>query len=90
MEQSRKIPVTTETPLKVKILELMKERKCSPHLQDHNNKRISWKRMAVGTLERYTTLKHVPLSSCNEIQGFDIAIKIDHAFITDYEFKLRS
>ena len=65
-----------------------------PIFQDHNNKikELIGKEYAPGTLERYTTsLKHTIEFlqwKCN-VSDIDIT-KIDHAFIADYEFWLRS
>ncbi|WPR73050.1 site-specific integrase [Flavobacterium sp. NG2] len=62
--------------------------------QDHNNKikELVGKEYAPGTLERYTTsLKHTIEFMQWKYNCSDIDItKIDHAFITDYEFWLRS
>ncbi|WPR70377.1 site-specific integrase [Flavobacterium sp. NG2] len=65
-----------------------------PIFQDHNNKikELVGKEYAPGTLERYnTSLKHTKefLQWKYQISDIDIT-KIDHAFITDYEFWLRS
>jgi site-specific recombinase XerD len=65
-----------------------------PIFQDHNNKikELVGKEYAPGTLERYTTsLKHTIefLQWKYKISDIDIT-KIDHAFVTDYEFFLRS
>lgn len=65
-----------------------------PIFQDHNNKikELIGKEYAPGTLERYTTsLKHTIefMEWKYNISDIDIT-KIDHAFITDYEFWLRS
>jgi site-specific recombinase XerD len=65
-----------------------------PIFQDHNNKikALIGKEYAAGTLERYeTSLKHTKdfLLWKYNVSDIDIA-KIDHAFITDYEFYLRS
>lgn len=65
-----------------------------PIFQDHNNKikELVGKEYAPGTLERYTTsLKHTIEFMKWKYNLSDIDItKIDHAFITDYEFWLRS
>lgn len=65
-----------------------------PIFQDHNNKirELVGKEYAQGTLERYTTsLKHTIEFMQWKYKVSDIEItKIDHAFITDYEFWLRS
>ncbi|WP_439554629.1 site-specific integrase [Flavobacterium macrobrachii] len=90
----KKIPVTTET-LKSKILGVdERARMLVPIFQDHNNKikELVGKEYAPGTLERYTTsLKHTIefMQWKYNISDIDIT-KIDHAFITDYEFWLRS
>jgi len=65
-----------------------------PIFQDHNNKikELVGKEYAPGTLERYTTsLKHTIefMQWKYNISDIDIT-KIDHAFISDYEFWLRS
>ncbi|CAM3777181.1 site-specific integrase [Flavobacterium gelidilacus] len=65
-----------------------------PIFQDHNNKikQLVGKEYAPGTLERYTTsLKHTKefMKWKYNINDIDIT-KIDHAFVTDYEFWLRS
>jgi site-specific recombinase XerD len=90
----KKIPVTTET-LKSKILGVdERARMLVPIFQDHNNKikELVGKEYAPGTLERYTTsLKHTIEFMQWKYNVSDIDItKIDHAFITDYEFWLRS
>ena len=90
----KKIPVTAET-LKNKILGVdERARMLIPIFQDHNNKikELVGKEYAPGTLERYTTsLKHTIefMKWKYNISDIDIT-KIDHAFITDYEFWLRS
>ncbi|WP_297867836.1 site-specific integrase [uncultured Flavobacterium sp.] len=65
-----------------------------PIFEDHNNKikELVGKEYSPGTLERYTTsLKHTIefMQWKYNISDIDIT-KIDHAFITDYEFWLRS
>jgi site-specific recombinase XerD len=65
-----------------------------PIFIDHNNKikALIGKEYAPGTLERYeTSLKHTKdfLTWKYNITDIDI-LKIDHAFITDYEFYLRT
>ena len=65
-----------------------------PIFQDHNNrvKELVGKEYAPGTLERYTTsLNHTKefLQWKYKISDIDIT-KIDHVFITDYEFFLRT
>ncbi|GIQ61248.1 transposase [Flavobacterium collinsii] len=71
-----------------------KQRTLAPIFQDHNNKikELVGKEYAPGTLERYTTsLKHTIefLEWKYSISDIEIS-KINHAFITDYEFYLRS
>lgn len=90
----KKIPVTTET-IKSKLLGLdERARMLVPIFQDHNNKikELVGKEYAPGTLERYTTsLKHTIEFMQWKYNVSDIDItKIDHAFIADYEFWLRS
>lgn len=90
----KKIIVTTET-IKSKLLGVdERARMLVPIFQDHNNKikELVGKEYAPGTLERYTTsLKHTIefMQWKYNISDIDIT-KIDHAFITDYEFWLRS
>ncbi|HQV37219.1 MAG TPA: site-specific integrase [Flavobacterium sp.] len=65
-----------------------------PIFIDHNNKikALIGKEYASGTLERYeTSLKHTKdfLIWKHNLEDIDI-LKIDHAFITDYEFYLRT
>jgi site-specific recombinase XerD len=71
-----------------------KQRMLVPIFQDHNNKikELVGKEYAHGTLERYTTsLKHTIefLEWKYNVSDIEI-IKINHAFISDYEFYLRS
>jgi site-specific recombinase XerD len=71
-----------------------KNRTLLPIFIDHNNKikALIGKEYAPGTLERYeTSLKHTKdfLIWKYNISDIDIT-KIDHAFITDYEFYLRT
>ena len=90
----KKIPVTTET-LKSKILGTEeRQRMLIPIFQDHNKKikELLGIEYALGTYERYqTSLKHTKdfLNWKYNISDLEIS-KIDHAFITDYEFYLRS
>lgn len=71
-----------------------KQRMLVPIFQDHNNKikELVGKEYAPGTLERYTTsLRHTIEFLEWKYNVSDIEIsKINHAFITDYEFYLRS
>ena len=88
------ISVTSEN-LKNELFGLSEtKRMLVPIFQDHNNKikELVGKEYAPGTLERYTTsLKHTIefMQWKYNISDIDIT-KIDHAFITDYEFWLRS
>ncbi len=71
-----------------------RQRTLIPIFQDHNNKikELLGKEYAPGTLERYeTSLKHTKnfLEWKYKITDIEIS-KIDHAFITDYEFYLRT
>ena len=92
--QQKNIAVTSET-LKNKILGIYeRSRMLIPIFQDHNNKikELVGKEYAPGTLERYkTSLSHTVEFLQWKYKVSDIEItKIDHAFITDYEFWLRS
>lgn len=90
----KKIALTSET-IKSKLLGVdERARMLVPIFQDHNNKikELIGKEYAPGTLERYTTsLKHTIefMQWKYNISDIDIT-KIDHAFISDYEFWLRS
>ena len=85
----------TAKAFKSKLLGLdEKQRMLIPIFQDHNKKieELVGKEYAPGTLERYkTSLKHTIdfLEWKYEISDIDI-LKINHAFITEYEFYLRS
>ena len=72
----------------------LRSRMLIPIFQDHNNKikELVGKEYAPGTLERYkTSLSHTVEFLQWKYKISDIEItKIDHAFITDYEFWLRS
>ena len=89
-----KIPITT-CNLKNKLLGIdEKQRMLIPIFLDHNNriKELVGKEYAPGTLERYkTSLSHTIdfLQWKYNVSDIDIS-KVDHAFITDYEFFLRS
>ena len=90
----KNVPVTSES-LKLKLTgSAERPRMLVPIFQDHNNKikELIGKEYAAGTLERYTTsLKHTIEFLQWKFKISDIDIKqIDHAFITDYEFYLRS
>ncbi len=70
------------------------KRMLAPIFQDHNNKikELIGKEYAPGTLERYTTSLKRTIEFMQwkyNISDIDIT-KIGHAFITDYEFWLRS
>lgn len=88
------ITITAET-LKNEILGLrVKERMLIPIFQEHNNRveALVGQEFAPGTLERYkTSLKHTQEFIQWKYNLSDVSIKmIDHAFITDYDFYLRS
>ena len=88
------IPINSET-LKNKLLGIVeRQRTLIPIFKDHNNKikELVGKEYAPGTLERYnTSLKHTIDFLEWKYKVSDIEIdKINHAFITDYEFYLRS
>ncbi|MGL5112139.1 MAG: site-specific integrase [Flavobacterium sp.] len=90
----KNIPITSET-LKNKLLGTEERaRTLIPIFQDHNNKikELLGKEYAPGTLERYkTSLSHTIEFLQWKYKVSDIEIdKIDHAFITEYEFYLRS
>ena len=88
------IPITAKA-FKSKLLGLdEKQRMLIPIFEDHNKKieELVGKEYAPGTLERYkTSLKHTVdfLEWKYKISDIDI-LKINHAFITEYEFYLRS
>ncbi len=88
------IQITAKT-FKSKLLGLdEKQRMLIPIFEDHNKKieELVSKEYAPGTLERYkTSLKHTIdfLDWKYKISDIDI-LKINHAFITEYEFYLRS
>lgn len=90
----KKIPVSAEN-LKSKLLGSdERSRMLVAIFTDHNNKikELVGKEYAAGTLERYkTSLKHTVdfMQWKYNITDIDIT-KIDHAFIMDYEFWLRS
>ena len=90
----RDIVLTSEN-LKTELLGTQERaRTLIPIFEDHNNKikELVGKEYAQGTLERYiTSLKHTVAFLQWKYKVADIEIsKIDHAFITDYEFYLRS
>jgi len=88
------IPITAKA-FKSKLLGLdEKQRMLIPIFEDHNKKieELVGREYAPGTLERYkTSLKHTIdfLEWKYKILDIDI-LKINHAFITEYEFYLRS
>lgn len=87
--------IATSTSLKSKLFGIQpRSRMIVPIFQDHNDKikSLVGQEYAPGTLQRYeTSLKHTKefLQWKFEVSNFDI-IDIDHAFITDYEYFLRS
>jgi site-specific recombinase XerD len=90
----KKIPVTTET-LKSKILGVDdRERMIIPIYQNHNDKieDLIGNGYAYGTLERFKiSLKHLQEFISWKYNVSDISInKIDYAFVTEFEFYLRS
>ncbi|MDD5150409.1 MAG: site-specific integrase [Flavobacterium sp.] len=90
----KKIPVTTET-LKSKILGVdERERMIIPIYQNHNDKieELIGNGYAYGTLERFKiSLKHLQEFIQWKYNLSDISItKIDYAFVTEFEFYLRS
>ena len=90
----KKIPVTTET-LKSKILGVdERERMIIPIYQNHNDKieELIGNGYAYGTLERFKiSLKHLQEFIQWKYNLLDISItKIDYAFVTEFEFYLRS
>jgi site-specific recombinase XerD len=90
----KKIPISTET-LKNKLFGTEEQqRMLVPIFKEHNRKvkELVGKEYAAGTLQRYeTSLKHTVefLEWKYKITDIEIS-KIDHAFIADYEFFLRS
>jgi site-specific recombinase XerD len=88
------IPVNLETLKNVLLGTKERPRLLVPIFQDHNNKmkELVGKEYAQGTLDRYTTsLRHTIefLQWKHKVSDIELN-KIDHAFITDYEFFLRS
>ncbi len=88
------IPVTAQT-IKSKLLgKAEKPRMLIPILEDHNNKikKLIGIEYAAGTLERYkTSIKHTVDFLQWKYKVSDIDIKeINHAFVADYEFYLRT
>lgn len=88
------IPVNLETLKNTLLGTKERQRLLIPIFEEHNNKikELLGIEYAPGTYERYqTSLKHTKdfLNWKYSISDIDIT-KIDHAFITDYEFYLRS
>ena len=88
------IPVNLETLKNMLLCTKERHRLLVPIFEEHNNKikELLGIEYAPGTYERYqTSLKHTKdfLNWKYSISDIDIT-KIDHAFITDYEFYLRS
>ena len=88
------IPVNSETLKNMLLGTKERQRLLVPIFEEHNNKikELLGIEYAPGTYERYqTSLKHTKdfLNWKYNISDIDIT-KIDHAFITDYEFYLRS
>ena len=88
------IPVNLETLKNMLLGTKERQRLLIPIFEEHNNKikELLGIEYAPGTYERYqTSLKHTKdfLNWKYSISDIDIT-KIDHAFITDYEFYLRS
>ncbi len=88
------IPVNLETLKNMLLGPKERQRLLVPIFEEHNNKikELLGIEYAPGTYERYqTSLKHTKdfLNWKYSISDIDIT-KIDHAFITDYEFYLRS
>lgn len=95
MELIHKNELISIANFKVRLFEDKKhERTLIPIFQDHNDqiKQLIGKEYAPGTLERYTTsLKHTKEFMEWKYGISDIEVtKIDHAFIMDYEFYLRT
>ena len=88
------IPVNLESLKNILNGTQERQRFLIPIFQEHNNKikELLGIEYAPGTLERYeTSLKHTKNFLIWKYNISDINIdKIDHAFITDYEFYLRS
>ena len=87
--------IATASSLKTKLQGIgQKARMLVPIFQDHNDKigSLVGKEYAAGTLERYkTSLRHTIEFLQWKYSISDIAIeKIDYAFISEYEFYLRS
>jgi site-specific recombinase XerD len=88
------IPVNLETLKNMLLGTKERQRLLVPIFEEHNNKikELLGIEYAPGTYERYqTSLKHTKNFLNWKYNIYDIDItKIDHAFITDYEFYLRS
>ncbi len=91
---NEKVPITAES-LKHKLLGTeVEKRMLIPIFEDHNNKikALVGREYSSGTFERYqTSLKHTLEFLKWKYKSSDIEIKeIDHVFITEYDFWLRS
>ncbi len=88
------IPITTENLNEELLGKKLSKRMLIPIFLDHNDriKALVGLEYSLGTLERYSTsLKHTQEFLIWKFQKNDIDIvEIDHSFITDYEFWLRS
>lgn len=88
------IPITFETFKNELTGKKERERMLIPIFQEHNRKikELVGQQYAAGTLERYeTSLKHTKDFIFWKYNITDLNIeKIDHSFITEYEFYLRS
>src|SRR5690606_14666921 len=87
-------PVTTET-LKNKLLGIEeKERTLITIFENHNKQveKLVGKEFSAGTLERYKTVsKHLKEFMTHQYKVSDLSIKrIDHQFITDFVFYLKT
>lgn len=90
----REEAITAETINNILLGVKKKERMLIPIFEEHNRKmeELIGLEFAAGTYERYeTSLRHTKNFLSWKYNLSDIAIeKIDHAFITEYEFYLRS
>lgn len=88
------IPITTENLNEELLGKKLSKRMLIPIFLDHNDriKALVGQEYSLGTLERYnTSLKHTQEFLMWKFQKNDIDIvEIDHSFITDYEFWLRT
>lgn len=90
----KNIPITSDNVREELLGKSLTKRMLIPIFEDHNNriKSLVGQEYAPGTIERYnTSLKHTQDFLVWKFKKNDIDIsEIDHAFITDYEFWLRS